>query len=120
MQEEEKKASQAATAAAAGDGVIEGLDDGMTGMTAAQQAQQAALKRSKAVKERAVAAAKQKQKVIMDTRRMPMVRDVLLIQQAVSCCSVECLTDILVKRTSVTLGYFHRLRCSSSFPLETK
>ena len=51
-----------------GDAVM--LDDGIT---MAQQAQQAAQKRSKAVKERALAAAKQKQKDILDTRRMPMV-----------------------------------------------
>eukprot|EP00878_Enallax_costatus_P005372 GHUV01005641.1.p1 GENE.GHUV01005641.1~~GHUV01005641.1.p1 ORF type:complete len:497 (+),score=116.83 GHUV01005641.1:382-1872(+) len=67
LQEEEKKATQAATAADDGDALM--LDDGMN---VAQQAQQAAQKRSKAVKERALAAAKQKQD-ILDTRRMPMI-----------------------------------------------
>lgn len=73
LQEEEKKATQAATTTAGDDGITEMIDDGMMGMTAAQQAQQAALKRSKATKERALLAAKQKQKDVLDTRRMPMV-----------------------------------------------
>lgn len=87
QEEEEKLAKQtavgtsaaAAAAAAAEEGVTEAFEaDGLEGSAAAalsvaaQQAS-AAAKRLKAVRDKALAAAKAKQKDILESRRMPMV-----------------------------------------------
>ncbi|WIA36958.1 hypothetical protein OEZ86_008196 [Tetradesmus obliquus] len=84
LQEEEERlakqtagASAAAAAAAAEDGFTEAfgndmLEDGGALSAAAQQAS-AAAKRLKAVRDKALAAAKAKQKEILESRRMPMI-----------------------------------------------
>lgn len=83
LQEEEERlakqtaAGASAAAAAAEDGFTEafGLDMMEEGgpLSAAAQQASAAAKRQKAVRDKALAAAKAKQKDILESRRMPMV-----------------------------------------------
>jgi hypothetical protein len=98
LQEEEERlakltagASAAAAAAAAEDGFTEAfgddmLEDGGPLSAAAQQAS-AAAKRLKAVRDRALAAARAKQKDILESRRMPMVRADYVCLPYVACCT---------------------------------
>jgi hypothetical protein len=99
QEEEERLAKQtaagasAAAAAAAEDGFTEAfgddmLEDGGPLSAAAQQAS-AAAKRLKAVRDRALAAARAKQKDILESRRMPMVRKLVRASHtlASSCCA---------------------------------